>query len=178
MLSVNLFLDPPKLQHLVYDLGIFSAQRSAGRKGANIIMAMADDTELVDWVRFDQARASLGVRLFRHLGYLREDGAKAVTQIEDAMRAGDAVAMVNPADLLRAEALQIGAIGVAALAEDIEVQARDCIEYRQSPDNIIEVVVQLRDAFERTVAMIDGETNPLMARHPVLQAKSAAFATR
>ena len=75
-------------------------------------------------------------------------------------------------------ALQIGAIGVAALAEDIEDQARDCIEYRQTPDNIIEAVVKLRDAFERTVALIDGETNPLMARHPILQTKSAAFASR
>jgi|GEM_PF-542806 hypothetical protein len=175
---VFLFLLAVKLQRLVYELGIFSAQQRAGRKGTNFIMGMADDTDLVDWVRFDQARASLGVRLFRHLGYLREDGAKAVTQIEDAMRSGDAVAMVNPADLLRAEALQIGAIGVAALAEDIEDQARDCIEYRQTPDNIIEAVVKLRDAFERTVALIDGETNPLMARHPILQTKSAAFASR
>jgi len=135
-----------------------------------------DDSELVDWMRFDQARASLGVRLFRRLGYLREDGAKAVTQIEDAMRAGDAVALVNPADLLKSEAFQIGALGVAALAEEIEVQARDCIEWRQAPDNIIEAVVQLRDAFDRTVLLIDKETNPLMVRHPVLRAKSEAFA--
>ncbi len=139
-------------------------------------MARMDDTELVDWARFDQARASLGVRLFRHLGYLREDGAKAITQIEDAMRAGDAISLVNPADLLKAEAYQIGALGVAALAEDIEVQARDCIEWRQAPDNILEAVVQLRDAFDRTVTLIDKETNPLMVRHPVLRAKSEAFA--
>ena len=139
-------------------------------------MARMDDSELVDWMRFDQARASLGVRLFRRLGYLREDGAKAVTQIEDAMRAGDAVALVNPADLLKSEAFQIGALGVAALAEEIEVQARDCIEWRQAPDNIIEAVVQLRDAFDRTVLLIDKETNPLMVRHPVLRAKSEAFA--
>lgn len=139
-------------------------------------MARMDDSELVDWMRFDQARASLGVRLFRRLGYLREDGAKAVTQIEDAMRAGDAVALVNPADLLKAEAFQIGALGVAALAEEIEVQARDCIEWRQAPDNIIEAVVQLRDAFDRTVLLIDKETNPLMVRHPLLRAKSEAFA--
>ncbi len=140
-------------------------------------MAKMDDTDLVDWTRFDQARASLGVRLFRHLGYLREDGAKAVTQIEDAMRAGDAVSLVNPADLLKAEAYQIGALGVAALAEEIEVQARDCIEWRQAPDNILEAVVQLRDVFDRTVKLIDKETNPLMVRHPVLRAKSEAFAS-
>jgi len=139
-------------------------------------MARMSDTELVDWMRFDQARASLGVRLFRHLGYLREDGAKAVSQIEDAMRAGDAVSLVNPADLLKAEALQIGAMGVAALAEEIEFQARDCIEWRQAPDNILEAVVQLRDVFDRTVKLIDKETNPLMVRHPVLRAKSEAFA--
>jgi hypothetical protein len=135
-----------------------------------------DDTDLVDWVRFDQARASLGVRLFRHLGFLREDGAKAVSQIEEAMRAGDAVSLVNPADLLKAEAFQIGAMGIAALAEEIEVQARDCIEWRQAPDNILEAVVQLRDVFDRTVKLIDKETNPLMVRHPVLRAKSEAFA--
>lgn len=139
-------------------------------------MARMDDAELVDWACFEQARASLGVKLFRHLGYLREDGAKAVSQIEDAMRAGDAVLLVNPADLLKAEAFQIGALGVAALAEEIEVQARDCIEWRQAPDNILEIVVQLRDVFDRTVTLIDKETNPLMVRHPLLRAKSEAFA--
>jgi len=92
------------------------------------------------------------------------------------MRAGDAVSLVNPADLLKAEAFQIGAMGIAALAEEIEVQARDCIEWRQAPDNILEAVVQLRDVFDRTVKLIDKETNPLMVRHPVLRAKSEAFA--
>ena len=59
-----------------------------------------------------------------------------------------------------------GALGVAELAEEIEVQARDCLEWHQSPESLLEDVVQLRAVFDRTVAAFDYETNPLLVRKP------------
>lgn len=129
-------------------------------------MEQSIDTAAVDWTRFDQARISLGVNLLRVLNYFREDGGKAVTAIENAMRMKDSVAMIGPADVLRSEAVQIGAQGVAELAEEIEFQARDCLEWHQSPDSLLEQVVQLRAVFNETVAAFDNETNPLSVRKP------------
>lgn len=129
-------------------------------------MAQIIETPAVDWTQFEQARASLGANLLRVLGYFREDGGKAVTAIEGAMRMKDVVAMIGPADLLRSEAAQIGAQGVAELAEEIEFQARDCLEWHQSPDSLLEPVVQLRAVFNETVAAFDNETNPLSVRKP------------
>jgi|CXWL01.1.fsa_nt_gi hypothetical protein len=121
---------------------------------------------LVDWTRFEHARASLGPNFFRVLNYFRDDGGKAVTSIEQAMRAHDAIAMIGPADLIKSEAEQMGAVGVAELAEEIEVQARDCVEWHQPPDSLLEVVVRLRVLFDETVAAFDEETNPLLVRKP------------
>lgn len=141
-------------------------QANGGWKGSVTGMEQIVDTGAVDWPRFDQARISLGVNLLRVLNYFREDGGKAVTAIENAMRMKDAVAMIGPADLLRSEAVQIGAQGVAELAEEIEVQARDCLEWHQSPDSLLEPVVQLRAVFNETVAAFENETNPLSIRKP------------
>lgn len=128
-------------------------------------MAQTVDTAM-DWNRFEQARASLGANFFRVLNYFRDDGGKAVTAIENAMRANDATAMISPADLLKSEAIELGALGIAELAEDIEVQARDCLEWHQSPETLVEDVVQLRAMFNQTVADFDYETNPLLVRKP------------
>lgn len=128
-------------------------------------MAQTVDTAM-DWNRFEQARASLGANFFRVLNYFRDDGGKAVTAIENAMRANDATAMISPADLLKSEAIELGALGIAELAEEIEVQARDCLEWHQSPETLVEDVVQLRAMFNQTVADFDYETNPLLVRKP------------
>lgn len=120
----------------------------------------------VDWARFENARAALGVNFFRVLGYFREDGGKAVRAIEEAMRAQDAAAMIGPADLIKVEGIQLGALAVAELAEDIEFQARDCVEWHQSPAMLLEDVVQLRALFNQAVAAFDQETNPLQVRKP------------
>ena len=44
-----------------------------------------DDFEIVDWVHFERSRAELGAGFIRILSYFREDGAKSVAQIEEAM---------------------------------------------------------------------------------------------
>jgi histidine phosphotransfer protein HptB len=119
---------------------------------------------VIDWARFAQARSQLGSNFVRVIGYFKEDGVKSVTAIEDGMRALNPIAMVGPADLLKMDAMQIGALSVAELAEDVEFAARDCVEWHQSPESLIENVIQLRVALEGTLEQLDREVSPLVAR--------------
>ena len=125
-----------------------------------------EGSTLIDWPALQKARAELGAGFVRILGYFREDGSKSVTAIEEAMRARNATALVIPAHTLKGEARQFGAEPLAALAEIIEVHARDCVERRDTPDGAIESVVQLRPLFEQTMALLDREANPLAQRRP------------
>jgi histidine phosphotransfer protein HptB len=121
---------------------------------------------VVDWARFAHAKASLGHNFWRVLNYFREDGAKAVTAIEDALRSENAIGIIGPADLLKSESIQMGALLVAELAEEIEMEARDCVEWHQSPAALLETVIGLRVAFGQTVVQFDREASPLLARKP------------
>jgi histidine phosphotransfer protein HptB len=118
----------------------------------------------IDWRQFEAARAALGPNFWRTLVFLRDEGAKAIGTIEFALRGHDAVAMIGPAELLKSEALHMGAMAVAEIAEDVEMQARDCVEWHQSPDRLIEAVVELRAAFEATVAALQKHISPLQVR--------------
>ncbi len=122
---------------------------------------------IIDWEVFQQARASLGADFIRILGYFREDGTKSVAAIEEALRAKNAVALVIPAHTLKGEADQFGANGLADLAETIEDAARKCVEWRQTPDELITEVIKLRPLFEATLAAFDVEINPLVERRGI-----------
>ena len=89
------------------------------------------DEILVDWDEFRATRAQLGAAFVRILGYFREDGTKSVAAIEDAMRARDARGLVMPAHTLKSEARQFGGEKLGAVAEDIEMFAR---QLRRKPD--------------------------------------------
>lgn len=121
---------------------------------------------LVDREAFARARAELGAGFVRILGYFREDGVKSLAVLEDAMRAGNAAAMVIPAHTLKGEAAQFGATVLADLAEKIEDHARGCVERRDSPEGAIEDVVSLRPLFEATLATLERDANPLASRRP------------
>ena len=122
--------------------------------------------ELVDWGVFARVRTELGTGFVRILGYFREDGAKAVLAIEQAMRDRSAAALVLPAHTLKGEARQFGAEPLAALSEVIEMTARRCIEAREEPSELIERVVELRPLFEATMRLFDREVSPLIDRRP------------
>ncbi|MHA6767310.1 Hpt domain-containing protein [Sphingobium ummariense] len=124
------------------------------------------DTELVNWNDFARTRTELGASFLRILGYFREDGAKAIAAVEDAFRARNAVALVTPAHTLKGESAQFGAYRLSGMAEEIELVARRCIEFRESPEELIETVVALRPCFTETMAMLDRDANPLVARRP------------
>ncbi|WP_188055816.1 Hpt domain-containing protein [Sphingosinithalassobacter sp. CS137] len=123
-----------------------------------------DQGSLVNWDSFSQARAELGANFVRILGYFREDGIRSVTQIEEAMRAQSATAMVIPAHTLKGEAYQFGAEPLADLAEEIEVTARTCVERHETPSDALEHVVRLRPLFEATLALLEREATPLVER--------------
>jgi histidine phosphotransfer protein HptB len=121
---------------------------------------------LIDWNAFAQARSELGAGFVRILGYFKEDGVKSVASIEEAMRAGNATALVLPAHTLKGEARQFGAEPLGDLAEMIETIARKCVETRDAPDEALEHVVRLRPLFEQTLTLLEGEANPLVQRRP------------
>jgi HPt (histidine-containing phosphotransfer) domain-containing protein len=129
--------------------------------------------ELVDWGAFARVRTELGSGFVRILGYFREDGVKAVVVIEQAVRERNAAALVIPAHTLKGEARQFGAEPLAALAELIETTARRCVEMRETPDELIERVVELRPLFDATLALFDREVNPLADRRPAFGRKPA-----
>ena len=125
---------------------------------------MSDGQDIVDWVHFERSRAELGPGFIRILGYFREDGAKSVAQIEQAMREQNTPALVIPAHTLKGEARQLGAEPLAKIAELIESTARFCVETHRFPDELVKDVVELRKVFEQTVELFDRATNPLMSR--------------
>ncbi|MBB5709603.1 Hpt domain-containing protein [Sphingomonas xinjiangensis] len=122
---------------------------------------------LVNWTALAQARAELGANFGRILGYFREDGVKSVSQVEAAMRAQNAAALVIPAHTLKGEASQFGADTLAELAETIETIARDCVEQQETPTEALEHVVRLRPLFEATMTLLERDANPPVPRRPV-----------
>ena len=126
-----------------------------------------DETEpLVDLAQFQKVRAELGASLVRILGYFREDGEKSVTAIEAAMHRKDAAGLILPAHTMKTEARQFGAEPLGALAEAIEDAGRRGVESRLFPDQILPQVARLRPIYQETMALLDKETNPLVARRP------------
>lgn len=120
--------------------------------------------EIIDWAHFEKSRSELGPGFIKILGYFREDGAKSINQIEQAMREENTTALVIPAHTIKGESRQLGAEPLAAIAELIEQTARLCVETHRFPDELVPEVVKLRELFNQTVALFDKATNPLMTR--------------
>ena len=125
---------------------------------------MEDSSNIVDWVHFEKSRAELGPGFIRILAYFREDGAKSLAAIEQAMHEQNTVALVIPAHTLKGEARQFGAEPMAAVAELIEQTARFCIETHRFPDELVPEVVELRRLWNQTIELFDKATNPLQSR--------------
>ena len=120
--------------------------------------------DIIDWAHFEKSRSELGPGFIRILSYFREDGAKSIAQIEQAMREKDTTALVIPAHTIKGESRQLGAGPLANIAELIEQTARLCIETHRFPDELVPQVVELRQLFDQTVELFDKATNPLMTR--------------
>ena len=133
------------------------------------------DDDIVDWSAFANVRAELGANFVRILGYFAEDGEKSVARIEAGMHARDAAAMVLPAHTMKSEARQFGAVPLAVLAEEIEASARQGVEIRLFPDQILPQVAQLRPLYRQTMDLLQASANPLQVRRP---ASVAGFGRR
>ena len=127
---------------------------------------MDDGSDIIDWVHFEKSRAELGPGFIRILAYFREDGAKGLAAIEQAMHEHDTVALVIPAHTLMGEGRLFGADPLSMIAEKIEQTARFCIETHRFPDELVPDVVELRRLWNRTVELFDKATNPLQSRAP------------
>ena len=126
---------------------------------------MSDElSNIVDWAHFERSRTELGPGFIRIISYFREDGAKSIAQIEQAMREQNTTALVLPAHTIKGESRQLGAEPLAKVAELIESTARLCVETHRFPDEIVPQVVELRRLFDQTVDLFDKATNPLMTR--------------
>jgi HPt (histidine-containing phosphotransfer) domain-containing protein len=123
-----------------------------------------EQPEIVDWALFEKNRAELGPGFIRIINYFREDGAKSVAQIEQAMRDENTTALVLPAHTIKGEARQLGAEPLAVIAELIETTARLCTEIHRFPDELVPDVVNMRRLFNETVDLFDKATNPLVTR--------------
>ncbi len=123
---------------------------------------------LIDWHQFRHAREALGPNFWRTLIYLRDEGSKCIGAIETALRRHDAVGIIGPAETLKSEAFQMGAKRVAEIAEQVEMEARDCVEMHDTPDLLIESVVALRQAFTETVEALQKDISPLMVREKTI----------
>ena len=128
---------------------------------------MTDEARnIVDWAFFEKSRTELGPGFIRILTYFKEDGAKSVAQIEQAMRDENTAQLVLPAHTLKGESRQLGAEPLAKIAELIETTARFCVETHRFPDELVPEVVQLRALFNETIEWFEKATNPLVQRAP------------
>ena len=126
---------------------------------------MTDDrADIVDWALFEKNRAELGPGFIKILSYFREDGAKSLAQIEQAMREENTVGLVLPAHTIKGESRQLGAEPLAKIAELIESTARLCVETKRFPDELVPQVVEMRGLFSQPVALFDKATTPLVTR--------------
>lgn len=125
---------------------------------------MDEGLDIIDWLHFEKSRGELGPDFIRILGYFRDDGAKSLAAIEQAMHDRNSVALVIPAHTLKGEASQFGAGPLALKAELIEQTARLSIETRRFPDELVPDVVDLRSLWSRTIELFDKATNPLLTR--------------
>lgn len=127
---------------------------------------MDDQYDLIDAKRLSNARMRLGPRFWDNLRYLHDEGHAAISAIETSLRAHDPVGMIEPAERLKDEAQSLGALALAAIAERIEAEARDCVEWHQDPGLMIEPVVMLRSVFAETIDALRKDSNPLISRTP------------
>jgi histidine phosphotransfer protein HptB len=124
-----------------------------------------------------EARKMLGTGMARILGYYEEDGAKSISQIEQALAAQNAAAMVIPAHTLKGESRQFGCKRLGDLAEAIEHAARRCVEQHSAPSVVASEVATLRSCFSETLSALKGTSSTSAApSYPSAAGRPSPFA--
>lgn len=120
--------------------------------------------EPIDWTVYEEARTRLGAGLSRVIGYLREDGEAAIEAITQAVRAGDAAALVKPANVLKDGAYEVGAEALGEAAERIEAIARHCVNVGDSPEEALTTAATLSALFDHSLEALEDATSPLQTK--------------
>src|SRR4051794_7182864 len=92
------------------------------------------------------------------------DGEKGVERMGGASPRGAAAGLALPAHTMKSEARQFGAEPLGALAEEIEMRARQAVEMRTTPEDMVPQVARLRPLYRDTMALLEAEANPLRQR--------------
>ncbi len=119
---------------------------------------------LVDWDTFERARKLLGNNFYRSFGYFEEDGARSIAMIVTAIREESATRLVLPAHAIKCDALHFGANRLAKLAAHLEYGARDYVELRLSPGDLIPFAAQVQPLFDETIATLKRAISPLQLK--------------
>lgn len=118
---------------------------------------------LIDWARFNLVRDYADRRIARLVGYFREDAEAHLATADAAARSGQLVQMIGQLEALRRDAIQIGALGVAELAEAIEHEARDIVDYGNSAFALPPGLPALHRAVQDTLAALEEDISPPVA---------------
>ena len=123
---------------------------------------MTDDrADIVDWALFEKNRAELGPGFIKIISYFREDGAKSVAQIEQAMREENTVGLVFRPTPSRASLRQLGAEPLAKIADSSNSPRACAWKPSASPTSSCRKSSRCA-ACSQTVALFDKATNPLV----------------
>ena len=114
-------------------------------------------TPVVDWARFNLVRRYADRRMQRLLSYYREDAERCTAQADLFARRGALVPMIGQLEQLRRDSVQLGALGVAELAETIENEARDIIDHGHVAHTMPLGLPRLRSLLKATLADMEAE---------------------
>lgn len=114
----------------------------------------------IDWARFQLVRNYADRRITRLVGYFREDAEHHVQLADCAARQGNLLVMIGQLEALRRDAMQIGALGLAELAEQVEVEARDIIDHGMTDFAMPPGLPALSRTLQETLTALESEISP------------------
>jgi PAS domain S-box-containing protein len=113
------------------------------------------DDAIVDYALLEEARALLKDKFDLLLGHYIEDVENYIREIETAAADGDMEAAIRPAHTIKSTSKRMGALRLANLAKDIELEAKAAAESGE-PNNpaLMEHIRVLPDVFAQTKDML------------------------
>jgi len=105
-------------------------------------------TPSLDMAIIAESKALLQEKFTTIATYFLEDSAMYIGRIEQAFAAGDAEALVPPAHTLKSSSRQMGALRLSAVAEHIEITAREAVKSKSDLPSLEPAIAQLRDILE------------------------------
>jgi len=128
----------------------------------------------IDWARFALVRDYADRRMPRLLQYFEEDAGAALRSARSAHDGGHLFVMIGHLEQLRRDSVQLGALGVAQIAEEIETQVRDVLDFGDCPAGVPAALDQLDHCLLETLSKFRDELSrfapvPRTVRSPILQ---------